>query len=106
MFDAIGAIAHQARGLIENGPAAEIGPLMTHNHAILQELDVSSPALDCLVKTALEAGALGAKLCGGGRGGNMIALVQPENADGVTAALRSAGAVNTITTHIDRKPPP
>jgi mevalonate kinase len=35
---------------------------------------------------------LGAKLSGGGRGGNMIALVEPDTAEPVRAALLAAGA--------------
>jgi mevalonate kinase len=58
--------------------------------------------LDRLVEAARGAGALGAKLSGGGRGGNMIALVEPPDADAIAAALRSAGARNVIVTHINR----
>lgn len=100
LFDAVGAIAAQARALIEQGPSAALGPLMTRNHALLQTLDVSSPQLDRLVQAALDAGALGAKLCGGGRGGNMIALVTGQTAPYVADALQAAGAAGTITTTI------
>ncbi|MBI1855790.1 MAG: mevalonate kinase, partial [Chloroflexi bacterium] len=47
-----------------------------------------------------QAGALGAKMSGGGRGGNMIALVEPEMAEAVSSALKEAGAKNTIITTI------
>jgi mevalonate kinase len=50
------------------------------NHSLLQALTVSCPALDTLVDAARSAGALGAKLSGGGRGGNMIALVNAHDA--------------------------
>ena len=69
---------------------------MNQNHELLQELTVSSPELDRLVSAAYEAGALGAKMSGGGRGGNMIALAEEENVAGVVEALKSAGAWNTI----------
>ncbi len=94
----IGAIADQARGVIEQGDPFDLGPLLIANHAFLHQLGVSCPELDRLVTAALAAGALGAKLSGGGRGGNMIALVEPELAEDVSAALRAAGAVHTITT--------
>jgi mevalonate kinase len=100
LFDEIGTVARQARQVIEEGPTTELGPLMTRNQEILRRLDVSSPELDRLIDTALGAGASGAKLCGGGRGGNMIALTDPAAAPAVAAALRGAGAVNTITTTI------
>ena len=73
---------------------------MTQNQALLQQLDVSSPELDRLIHAALDAGASGAKLCGGGRGGNMIALVEQGNAQSVAAGLLAAGASNTIITRI------
>jgi len=66
----------------------------------LQTMTVSSPELDRLVGAAREAGALGAKMSGGGRGGNMIALVRPGTATDISSALRAAGAKNTIVTQV------
>jgi mevalonate kinase len=43
---------------------------------------------------------LGAKLSGGGRGGNMITLVEPSDAPRVRTALKAAGAVNVISTTV------
>ncbi|NMC78117.1 MAG: mevalonate kinase [Chloroflexi bacterium] len=100
LFDAIGEIARQARPLIENGPASELGPLMSANHEALVELGVSSPSLDRLVKAAQQSGALGAKLSGAGGGGNMLALAPAEIAEQVAEALQQAGAVRTIVTTI------
>jgi mevalonate kinase len=73
---------------------------MNQNHELLQLLTVSSPELDRLVEAARSAGALGAKLSGGGRGGNMIALVEPERSANVVRALKEAGATHTIVTQI------
>lgn len=100
LFDQIGQISFQARMKIEQGPVDDIGVLMVKNQHLLKLLGVSSPELDQLINAALSAGASGAKLCGGGRGGNMIALVAPDTAGAVARALREAGAVNTITTTI------
>jgi mevalonate kinase len=100
-FDEIGALCMQARQLIESGEPGQLGGLMDQNHALLQELTVSSPELDQLVQAARAAGALGAKLSGGGRGGNMIALVSSASAQGVAQALLLAGAKNTIITSVD-----
>jgi mevalonate kinase len=66
----------------------------------LQEMTVSSPELDRLVSAARNAGALGAKLSGGGRGGNMIALVEDNRAQSIADALISAGAKRTIITKV------
>ena len=100
LFDQTGQIAEAARRLIESGRTAELAPLMQDNHRLLQEMGVSSPELDHLVKTAQASGALGAKLSGGGRGGNMIALVDPQQAESVAEALKLAGARSTIITKV------
>ncbi len=72
---------------------------MNENHILLQELGVSTPELDLLVETARQAGALGAKLSGGGLGGNIIALVDEET-DQITEALTKSGAVYTLNSTI------
>ncbi|MCB9134781.1 MAG: mevalonate kinase [Anaerolineales bacterium] len=100
LFAQVGNIVRQARQEIESGNPDQLGPLMDENHALLKEMDVSSVELDRLVETARGAGALGAKLSGGGRGGNMIALVKREGAAHVAEALEAAGAVRTLVTEV------
>jgi mevalonate kinase len=102
VFDQVGKIVQKARQAIEGQGWRSLGPLMNANHTLLQQMSVSSPELDRLVQAARSAGALGAKLSGGGRGGNMIALADqnPESAANIAAALCSAGAKNTIITTV------
>ena len=100
VFDGIGKIVLKAREAIETGEISSLGPLMDENQVLLRELTVSSPELDRLVDVARRSGALGAKLSGGGRGGNMIALVRQEAAESVAKALKSAGVRHTIVTTI------
>jgi mevalonate kinase len=100
LFDEVGKIAQEARAVIESGKWQALGELMNVNHTLLQEMTVSSPELDRLVSISIDAGALGAKMSGGGRGGNMIALVTPELAETVSSALLKAGARNTIVTQV------
>lgn len=100
VFDKIGEISFNARRAIEAGKSELLGGLMNENHVLLQELTVSSPELDRLVRTARDAGAAGAKLSGGGRGGNMIAFVEADAADSVSSALKEAGARITIITKV------
>ncbi len=100
LFDKIGDVSFSARCAIEAGLYEWLGELMNKNQVLLQELTVSSPELDRLVEAARGAGALGAKLSGGGRGGNMIALVKSEMAETVSVMLKTMGAKNTITTPI------
>ncbi len=100
VFDEIGDISKRARRAIESGRIRELGELMNRNHILLRELTVSSIELDTLVSAAREAGALGAKLSGGGRGGNMVALTEPDLAEAVSGSLREAGAKNVIVTRV------
>ncbi len=100
IFAEVGDISFAARRVIEEGWIKMLGALMDENHALLQQMTVSSPELDKLVEAARKAGALGAKLSGGGRGGNMIALVKPEMAESVSLSLKEAGAKNTIITRV------
>jgi mevalonate kinase len=100
LFDEIGKIVEQAKSSIEKGKTDALGELMNRNHILLQELTISSPELDLLVGAARGSGALGAKLSGGGRGGNMIALVRSGQAEQVAAALEAAGAKRVLTTTI------
>ena len=101
VFDQVGEIAKQARDAIERGQIKELGKLMEQNHALLQEMTVSSPELDALVSAAIKAGALGAKMSGGGRGGNMIALVETDKSKSVSEALIQSGAKNAIITTVE-----
>ncbi len=100
LFGVAGALAETARQAIESGHPEYLGPLMNENQRALTEMGVSSPELDCLVAASLKAGASGAKLSGGGRGGNMIALSTKENAPAISEALVAAGAKNVIITEV------
>jgi len=74
IFDRARNIAFLARRAFLDEDYEEIGKLMNENHKLLQQIEVSSRELDFLVNIAREYGSLGAKLTGGGLGGNMIAL--------------------------------
>ena len=101
LFESIGKIVIQARRMIENGDIATLGLLMNENQYLLEKMDVSSTELERLIQAARQAGAYGAKLSGGGRGGNMIALAPNESAGQIASALIGAGATNTIITTIN-----
>jgi mevalonate kinase len=97
VFKAIGDLVGRARVALSTSDAVELGSLMNQNHEYLQQLTVSSPELENLVTAARSAGALGAKLSGGGRGGNMIALVTSDTTDPIRQALLAAGAVRVFS---------
>jgi len=71
----------------------EIGRLLTQAHASLRDdFEISWPEADAAVEAALAAGALGARMMGGGFGGCVLALV-PETASGpVRGAVSEAYA--------------
>ena len=65
-----------------------IGPILTAGHASLRDdFEISVPLLDAIVEAALEAGAHGARMVGGGFGGSAIALVDAESLDAVIDAV-------------------
>lgn len=103
-FDAIGALADAGRIAMSEGDAARLGALMARNQEHLRALGVSTPLLDRIVAAAQEAGAFGAKLSGGGRGGCAIALVTEtaptETASAVAAAMNAAGAARVHVSQV------
>jgi mevalonate kinase len=96
LLDQIGAIVDEAFIALTRGEVRTTGTLMSENHHMLQALGVSSIELDTLVFAAEQAGALGAKLTGGGLGGNMVALVTPDTSSVVEDALYRAGATRVM----------
>lgn len=100
IFDACGRIADEGRAALAAGELEVVGELMNQNQLWLERMTVSSSRLELLVRAARDAGALGAKLSGGGRGGNMIALVTPETEEAVVAALTAAGAARVLLSDV------
>ncbi len=94
----IGECTQLGRHAIESGNTKALGEIMNRNQELLSSLDLSCPELDNLQQAALHAGAFGAKLTGGGKGGHLIALVDPAAAEVVTESLVQAGAVNVTKT--------
>lgn len=103
IFARIGKLVRQARQALEGGQLRQLGTLMNENQRLLRQLGISSPALDSLVEASMAAGALGAKLSGGGLGGNMIALLEQESTcQPVSQALTGAGAARIVHCVIGR----
>jgi galactokinase len=75
------------------GDYAELGRLMTASHASMRDdYEITETSVDLAVETALAAGALGARMTGGGFGGCVLALVRADQVDATTAAVREAFA--------------
>ena len=81
---------HQAVSLLEAGDLAGLGPVLHASHVSLRDdFEISWTQADATVTAAEDAGALGARMVGGGFGGSVIALVPADPAAGeaISAAL-------------------
>ncbi|MCA9664292.1 MAG: hydroxymethylglutaryl-CoA reductase, degradative [Myxococcales bacterium] len=90
IFKQIDGLSLEAAKAIEAGNFERLGDLMNVNHGLLNALQVSCKQVEELVELARSAGALGAKLTGGGGGGSIVALC-PGRQDVVADAIRYAG---------------
>jgi mevalonate kinase len=103
-FDGIDTLARKGVAAIEGARWYEVGHLMDLNHALLASLMVSTEALERACNVARQAGALGAKLTGGGGGGCAIALA-PGNSAAVLAAWAREGIDGFAVTIAAGTPP-
>jgi mevalonate kinase len=101
-MEAIRSQVRKMQSALEAGDLAQVGALMTGNHNILIEMGMSHERLIHLCNLALEMGALGAKVTGGGRGGYMNALTTgPEMQQAIAGAMEAEG-FKVIRTTIGR----
>jgi galactokinase len=83
----------QTVAALRAGDLAAVGPLLTASHASMRDdFRITGPELDTAADTLLEAGAVGARMTGGGFGGCVIALLAPDLVERAAAAVRSAFA--------------
>ncbi len=81
----------ETAGLLRAGEAARCGPLLTASHVSLRDdFEISWPQADATVEAAIAAGALGARMTGGGFGGSVIALVGAPKIGDVIASVGDA----------------
>jgi mevalonate kinase len=84
--------AHAMKNALEAGDLHTVGKIMSENHKLLIDMQFSHETLDHMCKLALEKGAWGAKVTGGGRGGYMVALTPgKELQDTVASAFDKEG---------------
>ena len=80
----------------------KIGGLMNQHHAVLRDqLKITVPRIDAMVKAALGAGAYGAKIVGSGGGGSIVVMAEPGKEAPVVEALLAAGAVGAYPVTVD-----
>lgn len=87
--------SHRVEELAEilqgGGDLRRIGPLLNDSHASMRDdFEITVPAVDSLQTAALDAGALGARMTGGGFGGCVIALVEADDAHRIAAECIAA----------------
>lgn len=87
---------HSAVEALEAKNFTELGQLLNASHASLRDdYDVSCPELNVAVDASIAAGALGARMVGGGFGGSAIALINASNTvdtiHSVESAFKNAG---------------
>jgi len=84
--------------LLRAGRTREIGPLLTASHVSMRDdFEITVAQVDVAVEAALEAGAYGARMTGGGFGGCVLALIDADRAAGTTAAVEAAYAGRSFT---------
>ena len=79
-------IARMSKSAILSGDWELLGEAMTENHEIASSLGTSSEINEKIIKTALDSGAIAAKLAGAGKGGTIIVL-NPEQEEMIQAFI-------------------
>ncbi|MEU1587155.1 galactokinase [Micromonospora sp. NPDC005710] len=84
--------------LLRAARVRDIGPLLTASHVSMRDdFEITVPEVDTAVEAALAAGALGARMTGGGFGGCVLALIEADRADATAAAVTDAYAEHGFT---------
>lgn len=99
-LDAVCELVQQGKLAFQTGDLYSLGQAINTNHEHLVAMRLSCPELDRLVLAARQAGALGAKLTGGGMGGHMLALVRPDTEAQVMRALEDAGSTRVLSSRL------
>lgn len=94
-IDLINSVCDRGEAALATGDLVTLGEAMNENHEILRRLGVSHEKLDEIYRIAIENGAYGAKMTGGGNGGCAIAVA--ENPQKIVDALVAAGYEAFVT---------
>jgi galactokinase len=83
---------------LEAGAMKTVGAHLTASHRSMRDdYEITTPALDLAVEAALAAGALGARMTGGGFGGSTITLIDAHRVPALRAAIEDAFAAAGLT---------
>lgn len=90
----------EMKAALEAYDLEKVGEIMTANHQILIDMDLSHETLIYLCDKAIKMGALGAKVTGGGRGGYMVALTPDKDVQEKVAFVFKKEGYQTIQAQI------
>ncbi len=92
LCDEAGEIVKRGEKALATGDLKLLGELMNENQQLLKAIGVSIEQNEAIIKTALDNGALGAKVTGGGGGGTCIILAKDEkHANEIITAIKKIG---------------
>lgn len=84
---------------LRNSDYAEAGRIFTASHASMRDdFAITTPHIDRIARAAVDAGALGARMTGGGFGGCVIALVPASRVSAVSDAVSAAAGNQPVIT--------
>ncbi len=101
IYEEMASLAMRGREAVEKKDWKTLGELFDFNQGLLESLGVSSLKLALLIHSAREAGALGAKLSGAGKGDCMVALTEGNEKKSVIEALQTHGQYIEIACHAE-----
>jgi len=88
ILKSISSVVDRASASLSTGDLVALGVLMDENESLLEELGVVSERSREIIHVAKHAGALGAKVSGGGFGGTVVALVKERDVEEVAKHVR------------------
>jgi len=87
----------ETAALLRAGAPERLGPLLLASHnSMRDDFEISTPALDLAVDAATQAGALGARMTGGGFGGSAIVLAAIGDVAAISARVADAFAATAF----------
>ncbi len=102
IYSGIEMLVKEAKDALIKRDWERLGELMNKNQEYLSELGVSSDKLDSMIKSALDAGAYGAKLSGAGGGDCMITISSEEKKQAVeNSIIKAGGEIISVKTNVE-----
>ncbi len=95
VYEAARELIDEAVHAIKRRDYASLGELMLVNQGLLNTIGVSFPEAESIIATAVNSGALGAKITGAGLGGSVIILAEEEKINRVVEAVRSRFSIKS-----------